>query len=86
MRARTCLFHSVPPIGAQLLTCMFVQDLTPSINPPKEIDDPTDSKPSDWVDEEMITDPDAKKPAGTAHEWQHYNADEDDDETAACVR
>jgi len=31
--------------------------------PPKEIDDPTDKKPSDWVDTEEIPDPEAKKPA-----------------------
>eukprot|EP01113_Clastostelium_recurvatum_P043801 TRINITY_DN7304_c0_g1_i1.p1 TRINITY_DN7304_c0_g1~~TRINITY_DN7304_c0_g1_i1.p1 ORF type:complete len:547 (+),score=177.20 TRINITY_DN7304_c0_g1_i1:44-1642(+) len=37
-------------------------DFEPSINPPKEIDDPTDSKPSDWVDEARIPDVDATKP------------------------
>merc|ERR1712100_300172 len=30
--------------------------------PPKTLDDPSDSKPSDWVDEAMIDDPDDKKP------------------------
>ncbi|OHT01537.1 Calnexin like protein [Tritrichomonas foetus] len=35
---------------------------TPSVNPPKTIDDPTDHKPADWVDEEMMDDPDAEKP------------------------
>jgi calnexin len=30
--------------------------------PPKEIDDPTDSKPDDWVDEAKIKDPEASKP------------------------
>merc|ERR1712072_268874 len=29
-----------------------------------EIDDPTDKKPSDWVDEEMMDDPEDKKPEG----------------------
>jgi calnexin len=38
------------------------EDFTPSINPPKEIDDPKDKKPEDWVDDSRITDPDAKKP------------------------
>lgn len=37
--------------------------MVPAINPPEFIDDPTDSKPEDWVDEPMITDPDAVKPA-----------------------
>jgi calreticulin len=30
--------------------------------PPKSIDDPSDSKPSDWVDEAKIDDPEEKKP------------------------
>jgi hypothetical protein len=38
--------------------------MEPAINPSKEIDDPKDFKPSDWVDEEMIDDPEAKKPEG----------------------
>lgn len=37
-------------------------DLEPSINPPAEIVDETDSKPEDWDDREMIADPDAVKP------------------------
>merc|ERR1712072_411820 len=32
--------------------------------PPKEIDDPTDKKPSDWVDEPKMVDPEEKKPEG----------------------
>ncbi len=36
--------------------------LKPSINPGLEIDDPSDVKPSDWVDDAKIDDPDAKKP------------------------
>ena len=31
---------------------------------PKEIDDPDQSKPEDWVDEKRIPDPEEKKPAG----------------------
>jgi len=38
------------------------EDFEPSFLPPKEIDDPTDSKPEDWVDEAEIPDPDATKP------------------------
>merc|ERR1719324_2110663 len=30
--------------------------------PPKTLDDPSDSKPSDWVDEAMIDDPEDKQP------------------------
>ena len=39
--------------------------MVPPINPPPTVDDPTDSKPEEWVDDEMIDDPDAKKPV----EW-----------------
>eukprot|EP01041_Mallomonas_annulata_P011429 gene11429-23905_t len=38
-------------------------DMEPPFNPPAEIDDPTDFKPSNWVDDVQITDPDAQKPA-----------------------
>ena len=31
------------------------------MNPPKEIDDPEDKKPEDWVDEKRIPDPEAVK-------------------------
>jgi hypothetical protein len=40
----------------------LLEDFTPSVNPPKEIDDPEDKKPADWVDEAQIADPEAKKP------------------------
>jgi calnexin len=36
--------------------------LIPAINPSEEIDDPTDFKPSDWVDDAEIPDPNATKP------------------------
>lgn len=40
----------------------LLEDMTPSILPPTEIDDPKDKKPSDWVDEAKIADPEASKP------------------------
>lgn len=43
-------------------TGSFFTHLRPSINPGMEIDDPSDAKPSDWVDEAKIDDPDSKKP------------------------
>lgn len=46
-----------PVVHGSLLT-----DLLPPINPSAEIDDPTDLKPADWVDEELISDPSAVKP------------------------
>jgi hypothetical protein len=39
----------------------LLEDFTPSVNPPKEIDDPEDTKPADWVDQKRISDPDAVK-------------------------
>lgn len=40
----------------------LMTDFEPPFMPPKEIDDPTDSKPEDWVDEAKIADPEASKP------------------------
>ena len=40
----------------------LLEDVTPPVNPPKEIDDPDDKKPEDWDEREKIPDPDAEKP------------------------
>lgn len=48
--------------GENIKEGSLLEDFTPSVNPPKEIDDPKDKKPDDWVDEARIPDPDAKKP------------------------
>ncbi|KAJ3255999.1 hypothetical protein HK103_005806 [Boothiomyces macroporosus] len=40
----------------------LLENFQPPVNPPKEIDDPNDKKPTDWVDEAKIKDPEAKKP------------------------
>ncbi|KAF9906683.1 hypothetical protein BX616_000657 [Lobosporangium transversale] len=40
----------------------LLEDFKPPVNPPKIIDDPKDSKPTDWVDEAKIPDPNARKP------------------------
>lgn len=40
----------------------FGEDFQPPFTPPKEIDDPEDKKPADWVDEAKIPDPEATKP------------------------
>ena len=45
-----------------VLTGSLLEDMTPPVNPPKEIDDPADSKPEDWVDDETMEDLDASKP------------------------
>ncbi|KAG5681532.1 hypothetical protein PVAND_010956 [Polypedilum vanderplanki] len=40
----------------------LLKDMNPAINPPKEIDDPTDFKPESWDEREKIPDPTAIKP------------------------
>jgi calnexin len=40
----------------------LLKDFEPAVNPPKQIDDPKDEKPSDWVEEAKIDDPEATKP------------------------
>jgi hypothetical protein len=54
--------YSVLLNGEQDKTGSLLEDFEPPVNPPKEIDDPEDKKPSDWVDERRIADPDATKP------------------------
>ncbi|KAK9387024.1 Calreticulin family-domain-containing protein [Lipomyces mesembrius] len=51
--------------GATSIAGSLLDDTTfnPAFSPPKEIEDPEDSKPDDWVDEETIPDPSqANKP------------------------
>uniref|UniRef100_A0A4W4HHC3 Calnexin n=1 Tax=Electrophorus electricus TaxID=8005 RepID=A0A4W4HHC3_ELEEL len=40
----------------------LLADMTPSVNPPAEIEDPDDHKPEDWDERPKIQDPDAVKP------------------------
>ena len=40
----------------------LLEDISPPIIPPKEIDDAEDSKPDDWDERERIPDHDATKP------------------------
>jgi len=37
-------------------------DFKPAVNPPKEIDDPDDKKPDDWIDDPKMDEPGATKP------------------------
>ncbi|CAF9921945.1 MAG: hypothetical protein HETSPECPRED_004679 [Heterodermia speciosa] len=48
--------------GEEMKKGSLLEDFTPAVNPEKEIDDPKDTKPEDWVDEARIPDPDATKP------------------------
>ena len=43
-------------------TGSLLDDFEPPVVPPEQIDDPSDSKPEDWVDEARIPDPSAVKP------------------------
>lgn len=47
--------------GASQRSGSLLEEFDPAVNPSKEIDDPKDSKPSDWVDEKKIADPKASK-------------------------
>uniref|UniRef100_A0A3Q3KC52 Calmegin n=1 Tax=Monopterus albus TaxID=43700 RepID=A0A3Q3KC52_MONAL len=40
----------------------LLHDVVPPVNPPKETDDPNDSKPEDWDERAKIPDPEAVKP------------------------
>ncbi|CAB3235664.1 unnamed protein product [Arctia plantaginis] len=40
----------------------LLEDFTPPVNPPEEIDDPNDKKPENWDEREKIVDPTATKP------------------------
>ncbi|OWR44859.1 putative Calnexin [Danaus plexippus plexippus] len=40
----------------------LLEDFTPPVNPPEEVDDPNDEKPEDWDEREKIVDPSASKP------------------------
>ncbi|TGZ79671.1 Calreticulin-domain-containing protein [Ascodesmis nigricans] len=52
-------------------------DFSPAVNPEKEIDDPNDKKPADWVDTARIEDPDAKKPDDWDEDAPYEIVDED---------
>eukprot|EP00178_Gracilaria_changii_P014145 TRINITY_DN40146_c0_g1_i1.p1 TRINITY_DN40146_c0_g1~~TRINITY_DN40146_c0_g1_i1.p1 ORF type:complete len:635 (+),score=140.81 TRINITY_DN40146_c0_g1_i1:415-2319(+) len=49
----------------------------PPVQPPKEIDDPDDKKPDDWVDKAKIPDPEATKPEDWDEDAPKEIVDED---------
>lgn len=49
----------------------LLEDFDPPVNPSKEIDDPEDKKPEDWVEQAKIADPSAKKVF--IHLWLYLN-------------
>ena len=63
--------------GELFSTSNLLEDFTPSFNPPKEIDDPKDTKPDTWVDESRIPDPEATKPEDWDEDAPFEIVDED---------
>ncbi|KAL6891227.1 calnexin [Trichoderma longibrachiatum] len=68
---------SIKQNGVETKAGSLLEDLSPPINPPKEIDDPNDSKPEDWVDEARIPDPEAVKPEDWDEDAPFEIVDED---------
>ncbi|KAL1508037.1 hypothetical protein AB1Y20_007633 [Prymnesium parvum] len=60
-------------------------DFKPPVNPPKEVDDPEDKKPEDWVDEAKIDDPNAAKPDDWDEDAPQMIADPDDEKPAGWL-
>jgi len=63
--------------GESTTTGSLLEDFDPAVNPPKEIDDPEDKKPEDWVEQAKIPDPSAKKPADWDEDAPYEIVDED---------
>ncbi|KIW44450.1 uncharacterized protein PV06_02919 [Exophiala oligosperma] len=55
----------------------LLEDFSPSVNPEKEIDDPKDKKPDDWVEQARIPDPAATKPEDWDEEQPYEVVDEE---------
>ncbi|KAJ9608637.1 hypothetical protein H2200_006408 [Cladophialophora chaetospira] len=55
----------------------LLEDFSPAVNPEKEIDDPNDKKPEDWVEEARIPDPEATKPEDWDEDQPYEVVDEE---------
>jgi len=62
----------VKKASGDLLTAM-----APSINPPKDIDDPEDKKPGDWIEDPKMDDPESAKPDDWDEDEPHSLPDPD---------
>ncbi|KAK3706297.1 hypothetical protein LTR37_012812 [Vermiconidia calcicola] len=60
----------------------LLEDFTPAVNPAKEIDDPDDKKPEDWVEEAKIADPEATKPEDWDEDAPYEIVDEEAEKPA----
>ncbi|RAL17177.1 calnexin [Aspergillus homomorphus CBS 101889] len=63
--------------GEEAKSGNLLEDFNPPVNPEKEIDDPKDKKPADWVDESKIPDSEATKPEDWDEEAPYEIVDED---------
>ncbi|TQV97152.1 hypothetical protein V2A60_000215 [Cordyceps javanica] len=54
--------YAIRQNGEEVKAGSLLEDFSPAVNPPAEIDDAKDTKPEDWVDQARIPDPEAKKP------------------------
>ncbi|KAM6498822.1 Calreticulin family domain containing protein [Amanita muscaria] len=63
--------------GESSKTGSLLEDFEPPVNPSKEIDDPEDKKPAEWVDEEKIPDSEATKPEDWDEDAPYEIPDED---------
>lgn len=61
--------------GESQKTGSLLTDFLPAVNPEAEIDDPTDSKPAEWVESPKIADVDAVKPADWDEDAPQYILD-----------
>jgi len=69
--------YSVAVDNGKPSTGSLLTDFNPPVNPPREIDDPEDSKPDDWVDAKRIPDPTATKPDDWDDDAPYEVVDED---------
>nr|OQO27567.1 Calnexin [Rachicladosporium sp. CCFEE 5018] len=60
----------------------LLEDFEPAVNPDKEIDDPKDTKPEDWVEEAKIADPKEKKPSDWDEDAPYEIVDEEAEKPA----
>ena len=64
--------------GAPKASGSLLSSMSPAVNPPKDIDDPSDAKPADWVEEAKMDDPSASKP----DDWDEDQPQQIDDASA----
>lgn len=69
--------YAIRQNGEEVKAGSLLEDFTPAVNPPAEIDDAKDTKPEDWVDQARVPDPEAKKPEDWDEEAPFEVVDED---------